>query len=34
LRGRELYRELHPHPRVTSVAKQIATAAPLALSRN
>jgi hypothetical protein len=30
----ELHRWLHPHPRVTAVAKKIATAAPLALSRN
>jgi len=27
-------RWLHPHPRVTTVAGKIATAAPLALSRN
>jgi hypothetical protein len=25
---------LHPHPRVTALARKIATAAPLALSRN
>src|SRR5712692_1832567 len=34
LARRQLHRRLHPHPRVTAVAKQIATAAPLALSRN
>jgi hypothetical protein len=34
LRGPELHRKLHPHPRVTAVAKKIATAAPLALSHN
>jgi len=34
LAGRELHCWLHPHPRVTAVAKKIATAAPLALSRN
>jgi hypothetical protein len=34
LAGRELRRWLHPHPRVTAVAKKTATAAPLALSRN
>src|SRR5713226_3251766 len=31
LAGRELHRRLHPHPRVTAVAKNTATAAPLAL---
>src|SRR5713101_47394 len=29
----ESHRRLHPHPRVTAVAKKTATAAPLALSR-
>jgi hypothetical protein len=33
LAGLESHRRLHPHPRVTAVAKKTATAAPLALSR-
>jgi hypothetical protein len=34
LAEQEVHRWLHPHPRVTAVAKKTATAAPLALSRN